>query len=426
MSKSVERSLDSISTRDWDLSEIDYIGAEKDLEIKRPAISRIDLPSCSEAARSSTHLKRRWVPTICVICVAGLFAWASLAKIDQVTRGHGKVIPGSKVQIIQSLVDGIIADIPVTEGQIVEKGQEVLRFDNTLASARYTETLARHDLVTARMSRLLAEADDFTQPVYPENLSAQAIHTETELFQARRDDYLAKKDAIEKLLLHAKDELEILRRGENSITKLDILRAQRDVATLRGDLNTLISETRRNALEEHDRHRAELASLESALTQEQDNLQRTVLRSPLRGTVNKIYIAGSGGVVRGSENIMEIVPINDTLLIEANMRPEDIGFIHSNQVAMVKFTAYEYTIYGGIEGIVEYIGVDTVNNDQGDTYYPIRIRTNTTTIGSSGEQTLSIIPGMVAEVDILSGQKSVLQYLLTPLNRVRAKALTEQ
>ena len=124
--------------------------------------------------------------------------------------------------------------------------------------------------------------------------------------------------------------------------------------------------------------------------------------------------------------MMEIVPINDTLLVEANIRPEDIGFIHSDQKATVKFTAYDFTIYGGMEGTVEYIGVDTVINEQGETYYPVRIRTESTTMGSKNGRELSIIPGMVAEIDVLAGQKSVLQYLLTPLNRARERALTEQ
>ena len=142
--------------------------------------------------------------------------------------------------------------------------------------------------------------------------------------------------------------------------------------------------------------------------------------------MNKIHVTGAGGVIRGGDGVMEIVPINDTLLVEANIRPEDIGFIHSDQAATVKFTAYDFTIYGGMEGVVEYIGVDTIRNDMGETYYPVRIRTDSNIMGSKDGRELSIIPGMVAEIDILAGQKSVLQYLLTPLNRAREKALTEQ
>lgn len=376
--------------------------------------------------KKSVQMKSRWVPLVCLACVGALALWASFAKIDQVTRGSGKVIPSSKVQTIQSLDDGIVVVIPVTEGDIVEKGQAVLELDDTVVRANYQETMARRDLVLARMARLQAEANGFTDPVYPDTLNPEVVFTENELFNTRRKDYLARKRSVENLLSHARSELEVLRLGQESMTKLDIIRAQRDVATLEGNLSALNSEASRNALDTRDALRTELATLNGALARSDDALHRKVLRSPTHGTVNKIHIAGEGGVIRGGESVMEIVPINDTLLVEANIRPEDIGFIHSDQNATVKFTAYDFTIYGGMEGVVEYIGVDTVINDQGETYYPVRIRTESTTMGSKDGRELTIIPGMVAEVDVLAGQKSVLQYLLTPLNRAREKALTEQ
>jgi len=377
--------------------------AKKDLPAKREskpatsnawnlAISGLDLRQHSETLeKKATRMRSRWVPLLCLMCVAGLMLWASMAKIDQVTRGHGKVIPSSKVQTVQSLEDGIVVEVPVGEGDIVEEGQAVLILDDTYASANHAETVDRRDLVLARMSRLQAEADNFGEPVYPESLSAEIVSTETELFNARREDYLARKQSLEQQLEHARSELDILRLGQESMTKLDLIHAQSNVTTLTGNLKTLTSDTRRNALDTHDTLRAELASLNSALLRSEDTLQRKVLRSPTHGTVNKIHVAGAGGVIRGGDGVMEIVPVNDTLLVEANIRPEDIGFIHSNQLATVKFTAYDFTIYGGMEGVVEYIGVDTIRNDLGETYYPVRIRTD-----------------------------------LTPLNRAREKALTEQ
>ena len=427
----------------WDLAELDKLDsdrgnakANKSLAAKTPkqaapqtpiASSAMDLQSHSAALqKKAVHMKSRWVPLVCLLCVGGLFLWASLAKIDQVTRGHGKVIPSSKVQTIQSLEAGIVVGIPVGEGDIVEEGQAVLMLDDAVVSANHTETVARRDLMLARMSRLLAEANGFSAPVYSEALDSELVNTENELFNARRSDYLARKSSAEQLLEHARSELGILRLGQDSMTKLDIIRAQRDVATLEGSLNTLISENSRNALDAHDVLRAELASLNSELSRSADALERKVLRSPTHGTVNKIHIAGEGGVIRGGDSVMEIVPINDSLLVEANVRPEDVGFIHSDQLATVKFTAYDFTIYGGMDGVVEYIGVDTVQNELGEIYYPVRIRTESTTMGTKNGRELTIIPGMVAEIDVLAGQKSVLQYLLTPLNRAREKALTEQ
>lgn len=410
----------------WDLSALDKLGADVE-HLPMLAESRLNLREHSEVLqKKTTQMPSRWVPLVCLCCVFGLLVWASLAKIDQVTRGHGKVIPSSKVQTIQSLEEGIVIGVPVREGDIVENGQPVLYLDDTVAKANYTETASRRDLVIARMSRLQAEANGFEDPVYPDSIDSEISKIENELFFARRADYFARVSGVEQLLEHSRSQLSILLRGQKSMTKLDLIQAEIDVSTSERNLNTLVSETRRNALESHDSLRAELASLNSALVRYQDVLDRKILRSPTHGTVNSIQISGEGRVIGGGENLMEIVPINDSLLVEANIRPEDIGFIHSNQNATVKFTAYDYIIYGGISGVVEYIGVDTIMNEQGEIYYPVRIRTNSTTMGSKNGRELSIIPGMVAEVDILAGQKSVLQYLLTPLNRAREKALTEQ
>ena len=426
----------------WDLAELEKISAQtiapdnqsqpikptRRTESQTPiASSAMDLQSQGETLqKKAVHMKSRWVPLVCLLCVGGLFLWASLAKIDQVTRGHGKVIPSSKVQTIQSLEAGIVVGIPVGEGDIVDKGQAVLMLDDAVARANHLETVSRRDLVLARMSRLQAEADGFSAPSYSSALDPELVKTENELFNARRTDYLARVSSAEQILGHARSELEILRLGQSSMTKLDLIRAERDVSLLEGNLNTLISETSRNALDAHDTLRAELASLNSELSRSADALDRKVLRSPTHGTVNKIHIAGEGGVIRGGDSVMEIVPINDTLLVEANVRPEDVGFIHSDQLATVKFTAYDFTIYGGMDGVVEYIGVDTIQNELGETYYPVRIRTESNTMGTKNGRELTIIPGMVAEIDVLAGQKSVLQYLLTPLNRAREKALTEQ
>ncbi len=428
----------------WDLAELDDLANQPNThnqsDTGQPALDseEVDYPASivtstlklhdqsAELRKKAVTMKARWVPLLCLACVAMLVLWASVAKIDQVTRGVGKVIPSGKVQIIQSLDDGIVVDIPVTEGDVVEEGQVVLVLDSTVAQANYDETVARRDFVLARMSRLQAEAEGFSDPLYDEALDPEIVSVENALFNARKMDFLARKNAAENILGHAKNELEVFRLGKESMTRIDLIRAERDVSTLQGTLNTLVSESVRQALDTHDALRAELASLNSALARSSDSLDKKVLRSPTYGTVNKINIAGEGGVIRGSESVMEIVPINDTLLVEANIRPEDIGFVHSEQQATVKFTAYDFTVYGGMEGVVEYIGVDTIQNEDGDTYYPVRVRTDSTSMGLKDGRELSIIPGMVAEIDILAGQKSVLQYLLTPVNRAREKALTEQ
>ena len=194
---------------------------------------------------------------------------------------------------------------------------------------------------------------------------------------------------------------------------------------MQGQLDTLITSASREALEAHDALRTELAVLNETMKRDKDRLDRTVLRSPMKGIVNKINVDTRGQVIGSGEVAIEIVPLNDTLIVQANIRPEDISFIHSNQEAVVKFTAYDFTRYGGLEGTVEYIGVDTVSNELGESHYPIRVRTNSNSLGVKDGQELSIIPGMVAEIDFKAGQKTVLQYLLTPINRARERALRE-
>jgi adhesin transport system membrane fusion protein len=417
-----------VPKKGWDLAELDQIGfGERSYPVSAKATSPINFQLHGEKLeKKATRMKSRWVPLLCLVCVGCLIVWASFAKIDQVTRGQGKVIPSSKVQIIQSLENGVVRSIAVEEGEIVGKDQVVLNLDDTSARASHEEALARRDLIIARMSRLKAEANEFSQPVFPDSLNEELVRIESSLFEARREDYYSRESIVRQVLQHAKDELEILRLGRESMTKLDLIRAEREVTVLQGELETLVNESKRSALDAYDLLREELTSLNGALTRSEDILQRKVLRSPINGTVNKIHVSGEGGVISSGEHLVEIVPINDTLLVEANVLPEDIGFVHSNQAAMVKFTAFDFTVYGGMEGVVEYIGVDTVKNDQGETYYPIRIRTNQTTMGEKDGRELTIIPGMVAEIDILAGQKSVLQYLLNPLNRARQMALTEQ
>jgi len=218
----------------------------------------------------------------------------------------------------------------------------------------------------------------------------------------------------------------MLERGETSVTKVELIAAQTTVVQLRGELQTLLTSTKRDALENHDAHRIELAVLNESLNRDKDRLDRTVLRSPMNGVVKKIHVDAQGQVVASGESVIEVVPLDDSLLVQANVRPEDIGFVHSNQQAMVKFTAYDFIRYGGMEGTVEYIGADTITNEQGETYYPIRIRTQSNTMGTKDGHELSIIPGMVTDVDLLAGKKTVLQYLLTPINRAREKALQER
>lgn len=372
------------------------------------------------------RLQQHHIPTLALIFVAVLIGWASVAEIDQVTRAQGKVIPTHKLQLVQSLEGGIVDEILVREGDQVLARQELVRLQDTLFQASYQETLKKRSLILGRMARLEAEAIESDEPVFDSAVTPDIVDAELRLLEARQADYTARKEGLEELLSLARQSHRLLERGETSVTKVELINALRSVVQLRGELQTLLTSRRRNALENLDSHRIELAALNEALKRDKDRLDRTVLRSPMNGVVKNSHVDATGQVVSSGETVIEIVPMDKGLLVQANVRPEDIGDVHSNQQALVKFTAYDFIRYGGMSGTVEYIGADTVTNDRGETYYPIRIRTESNTMGVRGGRDLSIIPGMVAEVDLLAGKKSVLQYLLTPINRARERALQER
>lgn len=418
---------------EWDTGELDLLAME--LPKKAPAktlaaTSTVDFKSQSEhLVDKKINMKKRWIPLVSVACFAALLVWANYAQLDQVTRGQGKVIPANKVQIIQSLEGGLIQQIDVTQGQMVEIGQPLLRIHDAMFAASYQENAVRRNLLIGRMARLQAEANQFDDIKFPPALSSEIVWQETNLFNRRRDDYLARRLALQSRIELAREEVSIMHSGQQtqSVSRLDLVRAKQTVAMLEGQLSTMETSVFREVLEAYDRDQSEFAVLDETLKRDKDRLDRTVLRSPVRGTVNKIHIDTVGRVVNSGEDIMEIVPLDDTLLVEANIRPADVGFLRPNHKAVVKFSAYDFTLYGGMDGTVEYIGVDTITNERGDSYYPVRIRTPSNSLGEdrSGEQ-LTIIPGMVAEVDILTGEKTVLQYLMTPVNRAREKALRER
>jgi membrane fusion protein, adhesin transport system len=370
--------------------------------------------------------------------VALLVWWSSWAELEEVTRGIGKVIPSKSVQLIQSLEGGIVDKILVEEGQEVQEGQELMRIQDAIYDSAYQENIARKEVIEARIARLKAEADHADKVEFPESTRPDLKAIEQKLFESRRTDYLATESSLkERLDLAKQEEVPLI---EGTITKavslLELIRVKKEIATLQGDLSTLRTKYERTAMEDYDKNRSELEALIQATKRDKDRLDRTVITSPVRGIVNKIHINTIGRVIGSGEDIMEIVPADDTLLIEANIRPSDIAFVRPGQGAKVRFTAYDFAVYGSLDGKVERIGVDTVtapnsggsqDEDVNASYYSIRVRTNSNTLGRDkrGED-LAIIPGMVSEVDIVTGKKTILSYLLRPFNRAMERALRER
>lgn len=363
-----------------------------------------------------------------VILIAIFITWAAYARIEQITSGEARVIPSSREQIIQSLEGGIVEKLLVSEGQTVEKNQILLRIDPTRASASFEEGRKRLLILSAQMVRLRAETTD-SKPVFGLALRkaiGETVTVESNLF-------LAKRQALDEAVAGSKNQLKINEREEEIIAPLVEKGIVSEVELLK--IRRLINESKTQITERTNRYHAdagaELSKLESDYKQiaetiaaKKDLLARTEIKAPLRGIVKNIRVYTKGGVVQPGGDILEIIPINDTLLIETHIKPADIAFLVPGQTAFVKFSAYDYMNYGGLYGKLEYISPDTVREDQRQTtgtdtnnYYRVMVRTNQANLIKNGKN-LQIIPGMTATVDIRTGEKTVLNYLLKPMLKV--------
>ncbi|HIE9965083.1 TPA: HlyD family type I secretion periplasmic adaptor subunit [Legionella pneumophila] len=351
--------------------------------------------------------------------------WANYAILDEVTTGQGKVIPSSEVQVIQNLEGGIIQNIFVKEGQIVKKDQILMQIDNTRFIASYAEAEKKIDALEIEIIRLNAEISD-TKPVFPDKFIKTYPHLvqdQLSLYESR----MRELNQLKKSLELAQKELDLTRpllKG-GSVSEVEVIRLERSVSEIKGNIEKFKSEE----LDKLNKARTELFALIEANKADKDRLTRTTVRSPVYGIVKQIKTTTIGGVVQPGSDLLEIVPLDDTLLIEAKIRPSDIGFIHPGQKAMVKITAYDFSIYGGLEGVVEHISADTIIDEKTDkkeeSYYIVKVRTDKNYLGTE-KKPLPIIPGMQATVDILTGQKSVLQYLLKPIIKAKQSALRER
>jgi len=369
-----------------------------------------------------------WAVGGCLVC---FLLWASRAPLEEVTKGMGKVIPSASLQTVQNLEGGILAELLVQEGQRVAIGDVLARIDDTQSRSSYQEDLTRQQALRAALTRLQAEAEDAEGLSFPADLVASRpdlVERESRLFEQRMADYRDQRTALEDSLRLATEELELTVPlvAKEVVPKVDQIRLEREVVATRGKLNGLVTGFRREALEEANLTQAEVERLDGALRGREDRMVRTVVRSPVAGTVNHLHLKTIGGVLQPGERIMDIVPDDETLLVEARIRPSDIGFIHPGQEATVKFTAYDFSVYGGLRGVVEHISADTIEYEvDHEHYYIIRVRNRTGQLTRGGEA-LPIIPGMVAEVDVLTGRRTVLQYITKPLHRMRLNALRER
>lgn len=362
--------------------------------------------------------------------VALFFAWAATARIEQITSGEGRVIPSSREQVIQSLEGGIISGLLVREGQVVEKGEVLVRMDPVRAESAYQEMSQRYQALTAQSIRLKAEAAA-EKPTFPDELSATAAGA----VKAEQALYASRKRALDESIASLTALVEINRREEQIVASLVDKGLVGEVEHLK--VKRMMNEAQMQIAERRNKFQAEAnaelskveserAQLQEALTARQDQLVRTEIRAPLRGTVKNIRMHTIGGVVQPGADILEIVPMDESLLIEVKIKPADIAFLRPGLAAYVKLSAYDHLIYGGLQGEVEQISPDTVREDQKratgipekDNYYKALVRTNEASLVKNGES-LPVIPGMIATVNIRSGELTVLNYLLKPVVKMK-------
>ncbi len=425
----------------------------------------------------AAHLER--APSLAWLTLAIIFLivfigliWAQLAVLDEVTTGSGRVIPSSQMQVVQTLEGGIVREILIREGDTVDKNQVIMQIDDTGFASRLGEIKQRKWARQAEVARLEAEVTGAEKLILePEllRLAPQSVLSEQQSFRARRTRLSDEISVLKQQSIQRRSELVELRTREAKLTatqkplqreliltselydkdvipEVELLRLQRQAIELNGDIEIIRASIprlessileaenrvkaanttfRSQALERLTLARAELAVVEESIKAAEDRVARTSLKAPVRGIVNKLNITTIGAVVQPGNDIVEIVPLDDTLLIEAQIRPQDVAFITNGQAASVKLTAYDYSIYGALEGKVERISADTLTDERSETFYRVIIRTKNSTL-VKGEKKLPIIPGMVATVDILTGKKTVLDYLLKPVKRVRNEAFRER
>lgn len=408
---------------------------------------------------------------VVVVFVAFFFYWASVSEIEEVTRGHGKVIPSGQIQVVQNLEGGILSEILVGVGDMVKKGQLLLRIDEKRFSSSFQQNRVKYLSFLAKAARLRAEAsgEPFEVPEEVAKEMPEIARRERELYQTRmrefessqairREQISQRRHEIRELNTRLAEltrtqaliqkELDLTRPlvSQGAASEVEVLRLERQASEIAGDIATTrdmipraVSKLQEAqlALEEvtlkfSNEAKAELndtlAHLEefsaNAIALE-DRLRRTAVRSPVNGTINRILVNTVGGVIRPGMDLIEIVPMDDTLLVEARIKPSDIAFLRPDQKAKVKFTAYDFTIYGGLDAELEHISADSITDEQGNSFYLVNVRTRKNYLGSESDP-LPIIPGMVATVDILTGKKTILSYILKPVLRAKYMALRER
>lgn len=410
---------------------------------------------------------KRMLYTVFVI-IFMLIIWAANASLDEITRGFGKVIPSQKLQVVQSLDGGVIKDILVAEGQTVNKGDILLRIDATRSQSSFYENEAQSLALRAEFIRLKALTDS-TDLIFPEALIAQAadiVEREKRLYKSNLSELKEQQNILESQLFQRRQALNEALAARNqhvqsisllskeldatrpllksgAVSQVELLRLERELNSLQGDLaqtKALISRnqgaiteaqnkiselkagSQKRWREELSEASTKLATLQQAAKGLKDVVAQTEIRAPIKGKVQRLLATTVGGVLSPGQPALEIVPTDDTLIVEAKISPKDIAFIRVGQEATVKFSAYDFAIYGGMSATVSQISADTITDEKDETYYLVKLKNESASLSED----LEIIPGMTVQADIITGKKTVLEYLFKPILRASSEAMTER
>ncbi|AYG69771.1 MULTISPECIES: HlyD family type I secretion periplasmic adaptor subunit [unclassified Rhizobium] len=417
----------------------------------------------------------RLILGLCALMIVAFIAWAAFADIDEIARGEGKVIPVSKTQIVQSSEPGIVQQINVNLGQVVHKGDILVQLDNTTTASTLGESVAKARALGAKAERLaLEEAGAFdAQFVCPADILATAKNVcdnEEKLFEADRASYNNKLDVLDQRLKQHQNELDEAHANIDRLTQniagaqkqydllkplgekklvaqTEVLKVQRELVDLQGQLKVYVEsldrlqaavkeatlqvadlglQLRQQALTDKGQALSELSVVDETIRGASDRVKHTDIRSPVDGIVNTLEVNTIGAYVDAGKVIAGVVPTADTLLIEAKISPRDVAFVRVDQPAVIKISAYDFSIFGALDGKVVNVSADSlVEKDKNETYYLVRIKTDKSALERDGKH-YPIIPGMVASAEIVTGRKAILAYLMKPINKARSEALTER
>lgn len=407
-----------------------------------------------------------------IAALLGLFLlWANVTSLEEVARGDGKVVPSSQVQVIQSLEGGIIDEFLVKEGDTVSEGQTVLRMRNVQAKSDFAATTQKYLGIFASTLRLQAEAEG-KELVFPDEVkkgTPEQARAEQDAFDANRRQLAGQKSVFEQQKTQKEQEVAELSRRiadvsnvlrlaqeergmvapmveKGAANKMELLQLDRQIAQQKAELNgmklalprseaavkevasrieELTSGFKATAQKELAEKTIELNTIKQTLSAYQDKSARTEIKSPVRGKVQDIKITTVGGVAKPGDPIMEIVPLEDLLIVETRIRPADIAFIHPGQKAVVRLSAFDFSVYGALEGQVSDISPDSITNEKGESFYRVRVTTAKTKL-KKGNKEYDVIPGMQATVDIVTGEKTVMKYLMKPFIKASQTALRER